>query len=395
MLRLTSVSEGESKTVAVNQAYPYLRVGILGPDKTSAIRQDSVVFKWNDSAQGKFSGNTISVESNIDWKLAVNDSYGSENFTFSEDSGYGDGTIAFSTALNNLDIVPFDGKLSIVPLMPDGTAMTDEDGVDTYNYDIHQNNLRFLLNGKCSDATVTVDELNKTILDGDVLVDSELEWSVKGSTDWVVMSAQSGPVDTSTVHVTADGVNPDRVTRSKDVVLLSSGGAERTIHVVQDPYTLTLASKSLTFENKNDHTRTLVLQSSGPWSVADVPSWLEVEPESGDTTATVTITCPDQNLDLSDLMQNIRFCSGLNKLEDTLRTVQSKFLFEVTPDATLGRIPTFNTSMYDVAVTSSGDWSVSASESWVNLSTTGGSDTQTIQIGAASANPDWRCIGQP
>lgn len=381
-------SEGKTKRIDVDQAFPYIQVQIMDKDGNIAVKKDSVHFSWNESRQSSMAGKMVHIKSNIDWKIGIEDAYGASNFIFSKTEGNGNADITLLPDVNNLDRIPFDGKMKVLPLFPDGKEMAERDGINSFQCQLRQKNLRFLLNNECNDMYVTIDELNKYISNGSISVDSELPWSIEGLTDWVSVSRTSGPAGVTDINIGSKTVNPTLLRRDRDIILKSTGGAERVIHVTQDPYIFELGAKSKAFSNGGGEETTVHLLTTGTWEITDIPSWLKVSSTSGEGNANITFSCPDQNLQLEDLMASVTFKSKLNTITDTFSVSQDRFLFNVTPSDELSKIPTFSTTGYDIAIESSGSWSVSVDQTWVNLSSKSGSGSKSIKANATSENPD-------
>ena len=383
-----TLAGGQTRSIPVTQDNPYLRLRILDQDDVSQIQNDSIRFKWNDSAQAGFTAFPVFVESNVDWRFNLAEDYGSTNFRLSETSGFGDKTLTLTPVANNLDRRAFESMLTLDAYMPGTGASKIGTGVESYSYRVYQKNLRFLINDLTDDPAITVDELNKSVTNGELLIDSELPWTVSGSTDWVRLSINGDEAGESTLSVQADGVNPSLTERSCDVVLRSQGGAERTLHVRQLPYVFSLDKTSVTIGNHDTAQQAISLQTTGTWEVTNIPDWLTVTPMEGDGAASIMVSCAEQNLNLEDNVISLHIASKLNSISRDAWVRQDKFLFEVVPDETLGKIPTLSTQLYDTHIVSSGEWSISADKEWVGISDNSGTGEKTIQVGATSANPD-------
>lgn len=382
--------DGSKMSIPVYQPCPYLNVRILDQYNDSPVQNDSLVFKWNDSSRGGFSPYIIHIDSNVDWKIQLAEDRGSDNFMLSALSGTGSRRISLTTRDNNIDVAPFESLMSIDAYMPGENPTVIGDGVDSYFCNLHQNNLKFLINGSCEDITVGIDELNDKIKNGDLIVDSELSWGIVGGTDWVRLSGSSFQEGESYLGVRADGVNPTLERRQKDIVLRSSGGAERVLHVEQDPYILDFGDQKIQIGNDDLSSKVIRFETSGPWEITNIPYWLEVSPTKGERGVwTITLGCVEQNLDLKDKIASLNFRSTLNGgPSKPLSVTQDKFLFDIIPDETLSKIPTLSTLYYDAQIVSSGKWSISSSQSWVKFSTTSGSKDRMIKIGSNSTNPN-------
>ena len=383
-----SSKDGSVRTIPVVQPNPYLKVSILDANNQSVESDKAVQYLWNQSEQAGAPSYSIRIDSNVDWKIVRSSGYGADNFYISDYEGFGSKTVAILPKKNNLDKMLYVSAISIDAYMTGDFDKKIGDGVDSYTYQLSQRNLRFLINNQCEDVDIVIDELNNPVSNCQLAIDSELSWSVAGGTDWVQLSSVESSAGVSALNVIADGVNPTLSERRKDIILKSSGGAERILHIKQTPYIFNVDKNNISFGNNDLSYKSLHLETTGPWAIANVPSWLKVSPLEGEGYATITISCVDQNLNLSDNVYALRIDSKLNNLSKTADVKQAKFLFDITPDDVLGRIPTLSTLQYNAIVVSSGDWSISADQGWIDLSTSSGTGNGTVKVGAASNNPD-------
>ena len=132
------------------------------------------------------------------------------------------------------------------------------------------------------------------------------------------------------------------------------------------------------------------MNTSGPWEILNAPEWLTVIPEKGEERGTcqISLNCDNQNLDLEDKLVKLQFRSTLNGIVQTTEVSQDKFVFDIEQNSKLLNISPINTDLYPVQITSSGDWSLKASDTWVELSSVAGSMDASVWIGAKSNNPD-------
>ncbi len=378
-------------SLPVSQPYPFFRVSFSNGSQFSPSDQGSEAnlnFKWNDSRANGGRYVTIVVESNVDWRFDFeNSSTPDYEFILSQDHGRGSANLTLAPRRNNLDKQAYECLLTADAYMPGDGGKPIGEGVDSYSFSLYQKNLRFLINDGTDDVEVEVDELRNPIGDGIIHVDSELPWTVSGGIDWVSMSRTSGDAGPYSIDFGSSTVNPLRTERVKDIVLRSSGGAERVIRVRQRPYVFSLDTQDVIFDNEGHSIATLNISSSGPWDV-ECPDWMTFSSSGQDGNGTVTLSCLNQNLELNDLTGKVHFTSRLNSLYDDVAVSQDAFLFEITPDETLQKIPALSVLKYPVTIHSSGAWSLSSDQSWVAMSSSSGSKDATISIGSNSQNPD-------
>lgn len=384
--------DGTTFTLPATQPCPYLRVSFSNGSQFSSSENGSddpsLHFNWNDSREHGGRYVTVVVESNVDWRFDFKDKSTPETeFVLSQDHGHGSATLTLVPDKNNLDKQAYECFLTADAYMPGDSGRLIGEGVDSYSVFLHQKNLRFLINDGTEDIEVVIDELMRPVMHGTIEVDSELPWTLSGGTDWVSMDTTSGDEGISWINFTSKTVNPLREERFKDIVLRSDGGAERVIHVRQNPFVFSLDSQSVAFDNEGLSSATLKIQSSGPWTV-EYPSWLTLSASGQEGDGTVTLSCQKQNLELTDLTGSVRFISQLNSLVENAAVSQDAFSFEIIPDETLRKIPALSTMKYPVTIHSSGAWSLSSNQSWVSMSSSSGTKNATVNIGSNSDNPD-------
>ena len=387
-----SSRNGETVSIPVSQDFPFIKMTVEDADHKSPVDENNLItFFWNHSSEAGFKAYDVIVESNVDWRFVFSEEFGSENFIISKAVGKGSDKISLTTNKNNLDKQAFNSVLTLEALMPGAPQTIIGQGVDTPKVNLHQNNLRFLLNDKCEDLEVTVDELNNEVIGGEIQINSELPWRVDGGTSWVDMSTESSSDDVCSVSIKANGPNPLLEQRDYSVKLLSEGGAARYIIVHQKPYIFNLLKELVNFENQGTSTITVDLQTTGPWKISNSDvwqSWLTAEPLQGEGSATITLKCKDQNLSINDLKTDLKLESTIVPISKTVSVAQDKFAFEITPASVLSNIPTLSTDQYDAQITCSGDWSLTVDQDWVSISDLNGTGNKSVKIGANTPNPD-------
>lgn len=381
------ISDDVQRDMNVYQECPYLRVSIANKGEQFSRLQDTVLYKWNDTKQMSYPASRIIIESNVDWALnSLGSSDGKDAFHFSQSSGFGSETVEMNIPENNTGRTHNSMVLHISAMMPDKKEIIG-DGVDDYKFLLEQNNLRFLLNDQYDDLEVYINELNTYYIGNNIVVDSELPWSITNLPNWLKYSVSKDNTGygRDTLCFMADGVNPSLMDRTASLTIHSEGGVDRGIFVDQTPYIFNLSTDQYSFPNGGNEQVTFNIESSGPWEITDIPQWLSISPAEGDGNATVSLRCADQNFGLQDLVGAVRFQSKLNTISKDFRVKQEKFLFEIIPDRTLSSIPVKDVSYYPVKVISSGKWEVINNSGWIMSRSV--SDSLFV-VGANSFNPD-------
>ena len=374
--------DGTTVSLPVNQPRPFLRVSF----SEEPSGDEFLSFNWNDSREQGGRYVSVSVESNVDWRFDFKDlSTPEREFVLSQDKGFGSSKLTLVPRRNNIDREAYECLLTADAYMPGEDGELIGEGVESFSIPLHQDNLRFLINNDTGDFECNVDELGEGTVAIDV--DTELPWSILSLPDWISISQTSGDAGISQIVMQANSINPTREERVQDIVLHSSGGAERTVRFKQDPFVFSVEEPEVIIENASSSTAVIHFNSSGPWSVSG-PDWLEITPEGQEGNGTVTMSCPEQNLELTDLKDVLRFTSQLNELVEEASVSQKAFVFDIIPDDIINKIPALSTNTYPITVKSSGDWSVSSEQSWVTLSSEGGSKDGSVAVNANSENPD-------
>ena len=267
------------ETVDVSQEYPFLE-----------LSTDNIDFLWNNSRSFGTANETISVRCNTDWEIQIVSNSNGSNFSITDSgefkkldwllcsqiSGTGDATLQFNPDNYNISLAPNNMKMLIIgPL-------------DSYEINISQDNLRFMvdvLDESQPDDNIFFKPCNTSAVN--MQIDSELAWSVESFPSWLTLSQQAGPgnqVAESVISI--EGANPSIGPRSGDIVLTCEAGTnplpKRILTVVQVGYELSVP-ESYVVDGKDYATVELPIVSSGAWMIdqSSIPDWLDVSTFSG------------------------------------------------------------------------------------------------------------------
>ena len=384
--------------MTVSQTFPYLNVNV-----------DTLSFNWNDcktEREGVAIENnpqTILISSNVAWRITeisrtkAND-VDFTHFSLSSEKGKDDYNLEIIPVRDNFDKAPYDVQLLLTPVIRDEEGNEEEipsKAADSYILKLHQKNLKFLINESADDVELEFNELNDDP-NINIDIDSEIEWNVAECPSWVVMSKEKGK-DLVSVNFKADGPNPTCEEREGTIRLSTSAGAYRNIAVSQLPYVFELEDEDINIGNDDANEYRFNLTTTGAWEIKDIPSWLTITPSKcEETTSTsgkrvheIHVSAKGQNLDFNDYLQNIRVCSSMNSLSDTIQVKQDKFIFNVEYSTTLSNLPTMNTIKYPVSIESSGKWKIIDAPDWIEVSQSSNEKgVCSITIGAKDGNPD-------
>ncbi len=378
------------KILNIYQKFPYLR-----------ISRDSLDFGWNSARTERpevdvdTRTTTVRIESNVDWMFEEVPTRSADidlnRFGISTMSGTGNQDVEFIPLDDNFSKNPYELKVRLFATYTDSDGQTAQiplEAVDEYTVKLHQDNLLFLVNGSQDAEPVVIGELNN---DENINLDivSEVEWTVAECPDWIVLDRKSG-IDTQTLNIRADGVNPTRETRSGVIRLGTVSGAYREINVSQKGYVLTSDVSRLDFPNEGDIVKkTINLNTSGGWEIKSVPEWMVVSPLEGEGPGEISVRVKDQNYDLADLSSEIKISSKLNDLYESVQVVQERFLFYLTYDSALESLPTSKIAPYSVTMHSSGAWELKDKPDWLDTSVYGApKGDKSFEVTPNSGNPD-------
>lgn len=387
-----------STPMKVSQTYPYLNIDV-----------DTLSFNWNDcrtEREGVVIDNNpqkIKISSNVAWRIqeiagTKADIVDFSHFTLSSEMGKDDYNLDIIPIKDNYYKEPYDVKLRLFPVVRDEDGNETEipaTAADSYILKLHQKNLRFLINDSADDAEVEFNELNDDT-NINLIIDSEIKWSVTECPTWVVMSKKEGQ-DIVSVNFRADGANPACERREGTIKLTTGAGAYREINVAQKPYVFDLEASNINIGNDDTSEYKFYLTTTGTWEVKDIPSWLTVTPSKCEETTPVSginiheisISAKGQNLEFEDYSQILRVCSSMNSLSETVPVKQDKFVFNVDYSSTLADLPTMNTIKYPASIESSGKWEITGTPDWIEVSQSANEKGMySLTIGAKQGNPD-------
>lgn len=385
----------------------------------------------------------FTVESNIQWKIQLNgekkDKFAVTSHELDKVAGKiekdfrpSEEVVTFEPNANNLSDEEDEVAITIVPVLVNGSGDKFELGEDvkealTTTISISQDYLIFLINDSREDVTLGgFSELGeKYVEEGKVYMDEHVcsqKFTVVSEVDWkfdeaaladvggrleevaeptdTTIDGRDAKVYTRILHM--DEPNPTREVRPYDLKLWAEEDYEaaRTVKVEQKPYVLDFDAESVSFVNVGE-TKTLKVNTTGPWKIENKPEWLTVEPSEGvDSCKVMTIKAPERNLGFEDLTEILKLTSPLVSFNSELEAKQEAFIFKVTEKEALHKMSRLDTTSYEVEINSSGPWELvleGDDKSWLEIPgiqledgkylCDHGCDT-TIKIKATNPNPN-------
>ena len=447
--------------IQVNQPCPYLRVSYEAiSDSTITVSNIPVtgpgvnegtvtaVYAWNHSDQAHRRPLRVNVDSNVPWEMIFEE--GSE-LTFFKVDTLNTGTHYYNTKSepsrvsfdllatnNNFQNADMETGFLIRPSLVEGqTRQSLDKAIASYQFDLHQNHLRFLIDGIPDTATAVFDELgyvldeSGSIIPGvfqrSFMVDCEILWEVlfldaEGNpfgSSFVRSNIRQGQEDVLQLDI-PNRFNPWEEQREMIVRLSASNGdATRDIHVVQRPYIFEIdrdGSADTEFDNGELETGSgtrvhqISLRTSGSWTVevpSSDPDWLRVDPNTsrGETSpgkpymSDIRFWAYSQNLHLMNPAQSYLRFRAQNGLVKDVPVTQAPFLLKADYDAAdLNNISaTRLNERKELRLTTSNSWKLTQTNGsplvdsdWYTVDVKQGAGATTnrlIRVGAASQNP--------
>ena len=236
-------------------------------------------------------------------------------------------------------------------------------------------------------ATLTVNPSALTIesangSNGSFMISSNTAWNIYDKPSWLNLSSSAGNND-ATIKVTANSANTSSSTRVA-TLRVSGGGIDKYVTVTQSgTVSLTVNPSTLTIDSSNSSNGSFAITSNVTWTITGRPSWLNLSSNTGSNNATVTVTANSANSSAEPRSANLTVSGGGQSKTVTVTQRGSVFLEVSIPSITIGSANNSNASF---AITSNTTWTISNKPSWLNLSSSSGSNNATITVTANSAN---------
>ena len=447
--------------IQVNQPCPYLRVSYEAmSDSTITVSNIPVtgpgvnegtitaVYAWNHSDQARRRPLRVNVDSNVPWEMIFEE--GSE-LTFFKVDTLNKGTHSFNpksepsrvsfdlmATKNNFQNADMETGFLIRPSLVEGqTRQSLDKAIASYQFDLHQNHLRFLIDGLPDTATAAFDELgyvldeSGSIIPGifqkSFMVDCEIPWEVlfldaEGNpfgSNFVKSNIQHGQENSLQLEI-PKRCNPSEEQREMIVRLSASDGdATRDIHVIQRPYIFEIDKDGWAdteFDNgeldtgSGPRVHEIPLRTSGSWTVevlSSDPAWLRVDPNTSGGEASpgkpieknIKFWAYSQNLHLKNpAVSYLRFRAQNDQVKD-IPITQAPFLLraDYDPDDLNNISATRLNERKELRLTTSNSWKFTQTNGsplvdsdWYTVDVKQGAGATTnrlIRVGATSQNP--------
>jgi hypothetical protein len=220
-----------------------------------------------------------------------------------------------------------------------------------------------------------------------LVISFNLTWTITGKPDWLDVSPLSGGNQTNTnISLTAIGDNPTSAERTATLII-TGGGISKTVTVTQSGAPeLTVDQTTMSIGYETGLSSTFELTSANVnWTISVDATWLGVNPASGSTSQTITITTTEENPATSSRNATITITGG--EITRTISVTQDGApLLEVSPSGI--NLSWQNGSSSTINITSANvNWIVSGTPSWISANPLSGSGNQTLTVTASSDNP--------
>lgn len=340
---ITFTSVDCTETVVVNQAGGKLSVS-------------SSTLNFGDVGDTKSLKVQASNETLI-WTAGTEDAW----LRVSPDSGSGSATLmvtaeANNSAANRTGTVTITSGETTLPV-----TVTQTGG----SFSLSASTLSFIDAGESKSLTITTT--------------TSLPWTATSASSWLKVSPESGS-GSATLSVSAEANNSTAERTGK--LFIVSGDKSIPVVVTQSGGSLSVSASSLSFINAGE-TKSLHLQASNSmlaWSAITNDSWLKVSPESGNGSATLSVSA-EANISTSERTGKLTILSGDVSIPITI--IQVGGTVSVSPSS-LDFIDREETKPLNI--TTPFTWTATSSESWLKLSSTSGNGNATLSVTAEANN---------
>lgn len=316
--------------------------------------------------EGSATEATVTVTANCGWTATISGRNGWDDLHVTPDQGEGNATVTITTTAND---TPGDRKGQLVISTNEGIART---------LHILQQPGNVILEVASTDISFN--------LEGgriEVPVNSNTEWTVRGSSDWCSTDVAGGTGNGS-FTITAQA-NNDTEERKATFTIAAGTMKTVTINVKQSnkETILNVSHSTAAFRSMaatEGQTKEIKIMCNDQWTARlEGGDWLTIDKwmETANilTMSNVTIACEDNT---SGKPREASIIVSSKGLADTITVTQSNVntVFDVSPTNLSFRVSTGQ--MKEVKINSNASWRASASDDWIEISPlSGGSSTAT------------------
>ncbi|MEQ8908193.1 MAG: CUB domain-containing protein [Vicingaceae bacterium] len=240
--------------------------------------------------------------------------------------------------------------------------------------------------------SVNPSSLNLNFLSGSndqFSITTNLNWTISNPVSWLSVSSTSGNSD-ATISVTASSDNLSGSNRTAMLTITADGGLTNSVMVTQiDGSTPSFnVSRDTVFVDpvQGSTADFSVLANATTWNIAENTPWMVVNPISGNSTETVTITAAGRNIFGNPRNATLTISAdGFNDRVVTVIQRPSTPLFQVAPSLLI--LGSDAQDFVDFNVSSNLiSWKVEESTSWMSVSPDSGAFTASVRVTATATN---------
>lgn len=308
----------------------------------------------------------VVLTSNGDWTV---DAY-PDWLTVNPTSGNGNATLMLSAPLNSSDATR-SGEVKV--------STKDNTATLTVSQEAMENDF----------ITVSPESIDCNVEGGTftVTVNSNCDWAVNTSADWLSCEPSSG-TGNGTVAVNITPIEGDVEVRETDIIFTGVENLLLPVHVVQHApihYTIGIDPTILAFDYMAGE-QTVNVLCEGGWTASTEEDWIALGATSGNGNTALTVAVTENESETQAREGKVKFISEsddfvfLNIKQDV---APDPHYLEVTP-TTVELDKDGGTA--EVSINCDEDWTASVQANWVALSATSGSGNGTITL-TAEPNP--------
>lgn len=209
-------------------------------------------------------------------------------------------------------------------------------------------------------------------------ITSNTDWSIAGPETWYTLDKESG-VGNDTITITTTETNTADATRSIELIISGTNVENDTLTVTQLRGNIAVSNKALTLSAAAGSTNSFIITSNIDWSIDESTDWLSLNHTDGTGNDTITVTADLLNT-LDGSRSTILVISGTNAENDTVTITQNMAAIKLS--RTTISIDTAANSKALISAITDVDWKATCSASWLSISSTTGTGSDTLTITA-------------
>ena len=192
---------------------------------------------------------------------------------------------------------------------------------------------------------------------------------VSGYGSWVSPDIVSGKGRASIRFTPTPNPNTSKRTTSVKIHSIIND-AYKEVYFQQNEYEFDTRTESFSFTELSSDRKSIVVTSSGDWTVKNAPSWMKVSSKSGPGNRTIYLSV-DNNVNTTERSGSFTIVSELNSsLYKTVNVKQDPYVFNT--DSESFSYTAINPKEDHISVRSSGNWLIKDVPYWISMSSMSG-----------------------